>query len=67
MTKPKTPNARSPYQKYEKQPYKYDFPGCSHQSTTLQSVAGWRGKICTRCNTILDGPFDTDNSRSYAR
>lgn len=54
--------ARSPYQRYGKVPYKYEYPNCTHRrqdgspSAERQSNATWAGKICTRCNIILDGP-----------
>lgn len=57
---------KSPYQRYGKVPYKYEFRDCSHANSVRQSItaktrdgstAQWTGKVCTRCNTITDGPY----------
>ena len=57
---------KSPYQRYQKTEYKYQFKDCSHSNSVRQSVSTkdsqgntvhWLGKVCTRCNVITDGPY----------
>lgn len=58
----KAAKASSPYQKYGKSPYHYEHPNCSHKSgvggtaAIYQSTPTWSGKVCSRCNIILQGP-----------
>lgn len=46
----------SPYVRYGKQPYQYQFRNCAHKTTTPQQAVGWAGRVCTVCNTITSGP-----------
>ena len=59
MTNAKKPDARSPYQKYGKSPFKYEHPSCKHSRTVFQAVPatnqhdGWKGDVCASCNVII--------------
>jgi hypothetical protein len=50
---------QSPYVRYGKTPYQYQFKRCSHRradgrpSATFQQAAGWYGDVCSICNIIL--------------
>lgn len=52
----KTIHRMSPYKRYDKSPYLYSFKTCLHKHTRFESMPGWKGKVCSACNTITQGP-----------
>jgi len=66
------PKARSPYVKYGKSPYKFEYPNCKHSRSVYQAVAatnrhdGWRGEVCAVCNVILRNDSEQRRSRLAA-
>lgn len=44
----------SPYKKYGKRPYVYEFRSCGHKEKVRQSTNTWAGKICAACNVITE-------------
>jgi hypothetical protein len=53
---------QSPYQKYQKVPFKYEHPSCRHSRAVPQSLPeseqgrgdGFRGTVCASCNIIIE-------------
>ena len=50
---------KSPYVRYDKTPYQYQFKRCSHRkadgrpNAIYQQVTHWHGDVCAACNVIL--------------
>lgn len=54
---------KSPYRKYDKAPYKYRFPNCSHRlesgasrgvrQNVVTPIGPWSGVVCGGCGIIL--------------
>ena len=54
-----TRSGKSPYVRYSKTPYQYQFKRCSHRrdngrpNAIYQQVFGWHGDVCAVCGVIL--------------
>ncbi|WP_375414658.1 hypothetical protein [uncultured Bradyrhizobium sp.] len=59
------PEARSPYQKYGKSPYKYESLNCRHSRSVEQSTPDWRGAACATCNNITATYSTTAERRRF--
>ena len=52
-------SGKSPYVRYHKAPYVYQFKRCNHRkadgrpAAVYQQTANWHGDVCSMCNTIL--------------
>jgi len=50
---------QSPYVRYNKAPYQYQYKRCSHKresgrpNAVYQQTVGWAGDVCAVCNIIL--------------
>jgi len=50
---------KSPYRRYNKSPYQYQYKRCSHRrengrpNAVYQQTLGWAGDVCSVCNIIL--------------
>lgn len=55
---------KSPYVRYNKQPYQYAFYRCEHNRRTAQQTATWAGRVCANCNIILTAFGRNGNDRS---
>ena len=59
MRAPTNIKGKSPYMRYGKTPYVYQFKRCSHRrdngrpNAILQQAPGWAGDVCAVCGTIL--------------
>lgn len=51
--------AKSPYARYGKAPYPYQFPRCSHASEheVVEASPLFHGRVCGLCNTVREN-FD---------
>jgi len=50
---------KSPYRRYGKSPYQYQFKRCNHRkadgrpNAIYQQATHWHGDVCAACNIIL--------------
>jgi hypothetical protein len=63
---------KSPYTRYDKTPYQYQFKRCAHRGARLyQQTPNWHGEVCAICNIILKnldhGRSNSDHAKAAHR